>query len=127
MPNTSAIPEDLRDFIISRIDSIAEMEALRLLRLDPAAEWDGARLAARLYIDTEEARRVLERLCDHGFLMRSGSAYRYGCASAEIESMVGRVALLYDTQLIPVTHLIHSRPSSRIQKFADAFKLKKGN
>ena len=36
-----------------------------------------------------------------------------------------RVAELYARYLIPVTQLIHAKPLTRVQEFADAFKLKK--
>jgi hypothetical protein len=126
MMSDAGIPEDVRNFIVSRIDSIAHMEALLLLRRDPAVGWNGARLASRLYISVPEAGDALERLHRHGLLTRTGEAYAYGCACAETDSLVGRAAHLYATHLIPVTHLIHSRPSNPIQKFADAFTLKKG-
>jgi hypothetical protein len=39
---------------------------------------------------------------------------------------VQRLVQLYDTHLIAITNLIHSKPSaSRIQQFADAFQLRK--
>ena len=39
---------------------------------------------------------------------------------------VQRLVHLYDTHLIAITNLIHSKPSaSRVQQFADAFKLRK--
>jgi hypothetical protein len=39
--------------------------------------------------------------------------------------MVDRLAELYSKYLIPVTHLIHSKPQTRVREFADAFKLRK--
>ena len=40
-------------------------------------------------------------------------------------AMVERVAVLYRQCLIPITNLIHSKAKSRMQEFADAFKIRK--
>jgi len=39
--------------------------------------------------------------------------------------MVDRIADVYSKYLIPVTNLIHSKPENKVQKFADAFNLRK--
>jgi hypothetical protein len=40
--------------------------------------------------------------------------------------MTGRAVELYSRQLVPVTHLIHSKPRpARVQEFAEAFRLRK--
>jgi hypothetical protein len=35
------------------------------------------------------------------------------------------LADVYARYLVPVTNLIHAKPKSRVQEFADAFKLRK--
>lgn len=50
--------------------------------------------------------------------------YRYHVGSPELGQTVDRVAVLYSMYLIPVTNLIHAKPRTRVQEFADAFKLK---
>ncbi|MBI2224804.1 MAG: hypothetical protein HYU44_07580 [Betaproteobacteria bacterium] len=119
------IPDDIRDFIITRVDSIAHIEALMLLRHDPEISWDAASLAARLYISVDEAKRVLEELGARSLLMVDNGVYRYGCASPELKVLVDRLARIYATQLIAVTNLVHAKASSRIKQFADAFRLRK--
>jgi hypothetical protein len=52
-------------------------------------------------------------------------SYRYHPASSALAEMVDHVATLYAKYLIPVTHLIHTKPRTRVQEFADAFKLRK--
>ena len=44
-----SIPDDLVDFISRYIDSVAELEALLLLRRNPAERWDVPKAMARLY------------------------------------------------------------------------------
>ncbi|MES2354989.1 MAG: hypothetical protein V4568_11435 [Pseudomonadota bacterium] len=119
------IPEDIRKFIFLRIDSIAHMEALLLLRLDPTECWDSASVASRLYISDKEAATLLMCLHADGFLVETGSRFQYRCCSIELEQMVDRVADAYTRHLILITNLIHSKSLTKIREFADAFKLRK--
>lgn len=118
------IPEDVSDFVINHIDSIAHLEALLLLRGNPDESWTADNTARRLYISERETANVLSRLCSLGFLMVEDEVFRYACKDPELEDMVGRLEKLYARHLIPVTNLIHTKPS-RIREFADAFKLRK--
>ena len=122
------IPEDLKVFLLRRIDSIAQLEALLLLRANPELDWSAEALAKRLYITAQETAGLLDSLCTDGFLIAQGGrplCYRYNPTSSELAHMVDRVAEIYARYLIPVTHLIHSKPRTRVQEFADAFKLRK--
>ena len=122
------IPEDIEQFIFEKIDSVAEMEALLLLRSKQEAAWSIASLAKRLYIDEEQTAIILDHLCREGLLTISSNEqtiYRYQPKSLELHNNVNRVAEVYKKHLVPVTNLIHSKPRVRIQEFADAFRLRK--
>jgi hypothetical protein len=123
------IPDDVKRFILQNIDSIAQWEGLLLLRANPQTEWNKETIAQRLYIRPEEAGELLAKLAAQGFLIISGDSsmltYRYQPASPDLEHMVTYIAALYRQFLIPITHLIHTKPKARVQKFADAFKLRK--
>jgi hypothetical protein len=49
------IPEDVGQFIIEKIDSVAQLEALLLLRSSPEEKWSVRALSSRLYIDEQKA------------------------------------------------------------------------
>lgn len=117
------IPAETRDFIQRHIDSVAQLEALLLLRSDPSATWDVATIAKRLYAPKKEISDVLERLCADGLLSCKDEVYRYACAS-EVQERVDRLASIYSRHLIPVTNMIHAKPR-RIREFSDAFKFRK--
>jgi hypothetical protein len=122
----SVIPEDVARFIQEKIDSVAQMEALLLLRKHQAQQWSLTALAQRLYIGEGQTADVLARLVADGLVVPAGAAdFRYHAASPELESMVERVTEAYRTHLVPVTNLIHSKPRTRIQEFADAFRFRK--
>ncbi len=118
------IPDDVRDFILRHIDSVAQLEALLLLRANPGASWRAEDVAKRLYTDDQQIAEVLGRLAEDGFLVLLEGSYRYECRTPEQQAMVDRTADAYRRQLIAVTNMIHAKPR-RIRQFADAFKFKK--
>jgi hypothetical protein len=118
------VPQEVGDFILRHIDSIAQLEALLLLRANPNETWDVAKLARRLYASDAEVERVLVRLCEDGLASIHENVYRYECRTPELQHAVDRLADAYKRHLIAVTNMIHSKPR-RIREFADAFKFKR--
>lgn len=122
------IPENVQQFILKRIDSVAHLEGLLLLRREPTGNWTDKELAKRLYISTHQAAAIMSRLWADGFVITRSTkplTYTYRPASPELEQMADLLADSFSKYLVPVTNLIHSKPTSRVQEFADAFKLKK--
>jgi hypothetical protein len=104
------------------------LEALVLLRANAELAWSADTLAKRLYIPVQETAELLARLCADGFLAAKGGEpllYQYPYMSRAQAHMVDHAAELYARYLIPVTHLIHTKPRTRVQAFADAFRLRK--
>jgi hypothetical protein len=123
------IPNDVRQFIVDKIDSIAELEGLLLLGKNPEMEWNNEELAQRLYTSPQQTQVVLLHLYSLGFLAVNESdppAFRYQPSSPYLAEMLDRISEIYTKYLVPITNLIHSKPETRVQQFADAFKLRKG-
>ncbi|HYF60240.1 MAG TPA: hypothetical protein VEA81_14920 [Burkholderiaceae bacterium] len=118
------IPDDVAAWVVSTLRSVVDLEAVLLLRADPGRRWTAADVSERLYVGLPEAAEVLDYLTARGLASVDGEARRYD-PGVPADGMVGRVATLYSTHLIAVTRLIHERPSSRVQQFADAFRLRK--
>jgi hypothetical protein len=122
------IPESVKEFITSNIDSIAELEALLLLRSDPGCDWTTDALAARLYTSHEQTVETMAKLGTIGLSrvkQTEPTTFHYQPSSNEQDVVVAALAETYSKYLIPVTNLIHSKPRSKVQQFADAFKLRK--
>jgi len=122
------IPEDLRRFVLTSIPSVPFLEALLLLRADPAQEWHGDTLAQRLYVRERSAQALLDDLCRAGMAAPCADApgcYQYQPGSPQLDARIAALAELYATHLVDVTHLIHSSLDRKAQQFADAFKLRK--
>ena len=118
------VPADVRHFILDNIDSVSELEALILMRKCAGQEWSAESLAQRLYIDQAAAARLLAHLAGGGLCAGQDGIYHYGPRDGTLAALVDQLADLYVRYLIPVTNLIHNKPS-RIQQFADAFIFRK--
>jgi len=123
----SIIPSDIRRFVLDRIDSIAELEALLLLRNSPDTWWEDSAVAQRLYLEVEQGREVLVRLEAAELLIsQDGPPYggwRYRPRSGDLREMVDRLAYYYTKHLVPVSNLVHDKSKSRIKEFSRAFDL----
>jgi predicted transcriptional regulator len=124
------IPEDLRRFVLTSVPSVPFLEALLLLRADPARHWQKDMLAQRLYIRDRVAQALLDDLCTAGMAARrdassSGGYYCYQPSSDAVRDRIDQLADLYSKHLVEVTLLIHSSLDRKAQQFADAFKWRK--
>lgn len=115
--------DDIADFIMRYIESVAQLEALLLLRSNPEVRWDVSALSRRLYIPDAQAAEVLKALVGNRLVHDEGGSFRYA-ASSEMANMVDRLAEAYSRELIPITNLIHTK-NRRIRQFADAFKFRR--
>lgn len=120
------VSDELRSFILKRIDSVAQIEALLLLRSSPGSSWNVPGLAERLYISESQATEALNRLCASGLMCCVEGIYSLDAVSSEDQELVGQLLEAYSHHLIPVTNIVHSKPR-RIGSFADAFKFRKGS
>jgi hypothetical protein len=117
------IPENIRQFILEKIDTVAQLEGLLLFHANPDKHMDVQEIAKRLYIDEAEARLFLSQLALQGFLGVDQSFYIYKPVSPALNAMTGELAKIYSRSLVPLTKLIHSK--NKVQKFADAFRMRK--
>lgn len=124
---TDAIPDELRRFILTSVPSVPYIEAVLLLRREPAAAWTAASLAERLYVSEAHAAELLQSLREGGVVTQAEGApdsYHWGPAPP-LAAMLEQVALAYSSDLVGVTDLIHSRLDRRAYQFSDAFRFRK--
>lgn len=129
MSDSSVIPKDIQWFLLNNIDSIAQLEGLLLLHSDIEQQWTLNTIAKRLYISESDVMNCFNKLCDAGLLVSDSTGgvfiYKYSPASFDLHQMIERTATIYSHYLLAVTHLIHEKPKTRIQEFADAFLIRK--
>ena len=115
-------------FITQEIDSVPELEALLLMWQHRPAEWKAADLAKRLYIPTEQAQNLLLELGRKQFVAvcpGKPDSFCYESKSAERDQLIARTEEVYRRQIVRISSLIHSKPSSAIRDFARAFRFTK--
>jgi len=105
---TQCVPDDVRDFILKHIASVAQIEALLLIWATPEKRWGISQIAARIYANEIETAKALDGLCNVGLLDRRDGAFGLNTPEETVE-LIGRLRETYARHLIPVTDVIHSR------------------
>ena len=127
---SNEFPGEISQFIDQQIESLAQLEALLLLREDRQRAWRVDEIAKALYITPEMAGALLADMGRRGFakaMPHSGLSYSYGLTSGDTDCLVGQLASLYQDRRVAVISLIYSKPLNKVQTFADAFRLRKEN
>jgi hypothetical protein len=123
--STSALPDDVRRFLLTSVPSVPYLEAMLLLRRGAAEPWSAEKVARRLYVPESQAQQLLVDLHGAG-VASAGQALEFNYAPApELSRMIDALALCYVRHLMEITALVHSRTDRRALQFADAFRLRK--
>lgn len=120
--------KEVDQFLIDFIDSIPHLESLLLLWNDRPHPWTVERVAARLYVEPDAARRILQDLAREALIEPvpgSAEQYRYQPGSDQEEHLIAAVDATYRRELLRVTTMIHSKGPSAVRAFARAFRFKK--
>lgn len=121
------LPPEIRQFIAQQIDSLAQLEALLLLRREAERFWSASELARTLYLSDEMCRGMFEELERRKFVYRDAESgtFRYDCKDLQTDALLGTLAKLYQERRVAVISEIYSNPVAKVQTFADAFRLRK--
>jgi hypothetical protein len=125
---TDEFSAEVKQFIVQNVESVAQLEALILLRADRERLWDGTGIAKSLYIPAQMGAALLAELQKRGFVRVSthdSAKYSYDVADDRLDRVVGEVIVAYRDRRVAVTSLIYSKPLNKVQTFADAFRLRK--
>jgi DNA-binding IclR family transcriptional regulator len=122
----SNIPADVRRFLLAAIASVPHLEALLLLRAEPAPAWNAKLLARRLYLTEDQAGDLLADLESGGLVRRDrDGGWRFAPRDAGVGATVDRLAAAYARHVVEIAELIHSTSDRKAQRFADAFRWRK--
>ena len=120
---TQYVPDDIRDFILKHIVSVAQIEALLLIWASPEERWGLRQVAARIYASDAETAKALGGLCAGGVLVCTDGIFSLN-RSTENAEMIRKLQEVYARHLIPVTDIIHGKSRSPASS-AGAFRLPK--
>ena len=121
---THYVPDDIRDFILKHIVSVAQIEALLLIWASPEERWGLRQIAARIYASDAETAKALGGLCAGGLLVCTDGIFSLN-RSTENAEMIRKLQEVYARHLIPVTDIIHGKSRSPAST-AGTFRLPKG-
>lgn len=112
-------------FIRSSFGSIWALELLLILRQGPGHGWSRAELISALHASDQVLARSCADLLAAGLIREEAQTVHYAPGSPELEARVASVASFYASRPATVRRLIVGGPEDPIEKFADAFRLRK--
>lgn len=125
---SSALPEEIRQFLLRYIDSVEQLEVLLLLHQNPSTDWTAESVARHLYREPTSVGRRLGVLRLLGLLQASDDpepTFRYAPRSEAIHATVGRLAAAYAERRVTILGLLASKPMDHVRAFADAFRIRR--
>jgi hypothetical protein len=124
-------PDDVRQFLESRVDSVEQLEILRILGEDPAREWRDDEIGAQIQSTLEMTLADLTTLEVRGLLRcarREGRVFcSFGPHSTELGLQMRRLLELYQQRPVTMIRLVYVRKANALRDFSEAFKFKKEN
>jgi hypothetical protein len=117
-------PAQVLRFLQEQIDTVSQLEALLLMWQTSPDGWRVSDLAARIYVSTEETRKILRALAKRDLVREEEGEtgiWRFNpqCHDA---ALLPEVSASYRIHLIFVSRLIHSKGSLAVREFARAFR-----
>lgn len=127
----SAFSEEFFAFIQSAVPSVAAAELLLLIHKEPARWWTVEAVSRALppdvNLDNSAIAACLDALRSRGLIeFDSEKRARYHAASEPLAAHVGILAQAYNERPVTLIRMIYALRDSKIQSFANAFKLRKG-
>jgi hypothetical protein len=123
---TDDFPLELKQFIAQHVESLAQLEALLILRQNAQKPWKSAELCQRLYISPDMCEGILVDLIRRGFAERTAEGgVQYRPPSDDADRLLNDLAAIYQERRVAVITEIYSKPVNKVQTFADAFRLRK--
>jgi transcription initiation factor IIE alpha subunit len=120
--------DEVYRFILNQIDSVPQMEALLLLWETHPKRWSESGIAKRLYVSPDVVRNILQILVRRRLLgvdTQGTKVYWYESKPDELDRLIEAVAATYRRDLVRVSTFIHTKASSAVRDFAEAFKFTK--
>ncbi len=127
----SPLPKDVINFLVTHIETIDQLEILRILNEDRARDWPSADLASAVQTDVDSVRAHAVAMHARGLVAISANgtdvSCRYGVASPELEKGVTRVLQIYKERPVTMIKMVYERAKDPLRDFANAFRVRKAD
>ena len=124
-----SFPDDVIRFLYDNVESIDQLEILRVLGENLEREWNALALAEEVQAKHHDVRAHLARMQARGLLTiatrEAGICCRYGVSTPELDHMVTRLLQLYKERPVTMIKLVYERAKDPLRAFADAFRIRK--
>lgn len=123
-----SINEELKFFILDKIESVGQLEVLCLLAHEPKKLWTAETLSKELRTNESMAASQLESLMKAGFLNQGpNGGYYFEPVENSVREKTTQLIELYRERRMMVINTIYSKPTEKVKNLAEAFKLRKGD
>jgi DNA-binding MarR family transcriptional regulator len=123
------IPEPIARFLDCNVESIEQLEMLRVLGEAPGKEWTAGDLAKEVQCRSADIGGHLAALQQRGLLKteqrQSLTICRHAPATPEIEGQLDELLRFYKERPVTLIKAVYERAQARLKAFADAFRLRK--
>lgn len=119
---------DVYEYILEKIDTVPQLEAVILLWNSRPVGWTADELASRLYIPAENITELIQDLIRRQLVQQIHGAtlrYSYLPRSEEQNEWMYKVDIAYRRELVRISTMLHAKTSSSVREFARAFRIKR--
>lgn len=123
------IPSAVAQFLQANIDSVDQLEILRLVSGDLQKQYSSVTLAEELHLPVEVIELHVKALSSRGLLTVVADqplSCKYGPRSPEIDSQVQMLVKTYLERPVSLIKMVYEN-LKQLRLFAEAFRLKGGN
>ena len=113
------------DFIRSSVKTVWSLELLLLMRRTQQHAWSYDQLIRELRSSRNIVTESISVLVQAGVVREEDAGFRYGPATAELDGLIEQLAQEYVERPTTIVNLIVEAQSSKLQDFANAFRIKK--
>jgi predicted ArsR family transcriptional regulator len=122
------IPSDVKEFLYANIDSVDQLEILRLVIGEPQKEHSALSLAQELQLPLQTVEQHLTVLAARGLLAIANQqplTCKHGPQTKELAAGVQELVNTYLERPVSLIKMVYEKPKEEFRSFADAFRLKK--
>lgn len=115
------------NFVVARIESVEQLEILKLLASEPDQAWTPEAVSLQLRSNPASVAKRLADLSLIGVLalnFQPNFSYRYAPTDPELRATVDELLSYYPRYKSRLIRVIYSKPSDKITIFADAFRFR---
>ena len=121
------LPKSLIDFIHDCVPTYQAAELILFFAAHPDGDFSVEDIVVTMrpvVITVPAVREYVSLFVDKGLIWQAHGRYRYGPSTNELERGIGELARAYNEKPVTLIHAIYRIADSKIQSFADAFKLR---